>query len=39
MRVLWILNFVLPKVASEMKLKTSFSGGWLIDYAEKLGII
>ena len=36
MRVLWILNFVLPKVASEMKLKTSFSGGWLIDYAEKL---
>ena len=36
MRVLWILNLVLPKVASEINIKSSFSGSWLIDYAEKL---
>lgn len=36
MRVLWILNMILPSVATELKLKTSFSGGWLVDYANKL---
>lgn len=36
MRVLWILNMVLPSVAKELNLKTSFSGGWLVDYADKL---
>ena len=36
MKVLWILNMVLPFVAKELSLKTSFSGGWLVDYANKL---
>lgn len=36
MKVLWITNMVLPKVAQELHLKTSVSGGWLSDYAEKL---
>lgn len=36
MKVLWILNMVLPKVAKELNLKTSFSGGWLVDYADRL---
>ncbi len=36
MRVLWIVNMVLPNVAKEIGLKTSFSGGWLVDYANKL---
>ncbi len=27
---------VLPSVAKELGLQTSFSGGWLIDYAQKL---
>ncbi len=36
MRVLWILNMVLPNVASALELRTSFSGGWLVDYANKL---
>lgn len=36
MKVLWITNMILPKVAKELDLKTSLSGGWLSDYAEKL---
>ena len=36
MKVLWILNMVLPFVAKELSLKTSFSGGWLVDYANQL---
>ena len=36
MRILWIVNMVLPKVAKELHLKTSVSGGWLTDYADKL---
>lgn len=36
MRVLWIVNMVLPCVAQELKLNTSVSGGWLVDYADKL---
>ena len=36
MKVLWIVNMVLPFVASELELKTSFSGGWLVDYAKQL---
>ena len=36
MRVLWIINMVLPSVAKALDLKTSFSGGWLVDYANKL---
>ena len=36
MRVLWILNMVLPSVAKELNIKTSASGGWLVDYSNKL---
>ena len=36
MKILWITNMILPKVAKELNLKTSVSGGWLSDYAEKL---
>lgn len=36
MRVLWIVNMVLPDVAAELNLKTSASGGWLVDYANKI---
>lgn len=32
MRVLWVLNMVMPEAAKALKIKTSFSGGWLIDY-------
>lgn len=36
MKVLWIVNMVLPDVAAELNLKTSVSGGWLVDYANRL---
>ena len=36
MRVLWIVNMVLPNVAAELGMQTSASGGWLVDYANKL---
>ncbi len=36
MKVLWIVNMVLPDVAAQLGLKTSASGGWLVDYANKL---
>ena len=36
MRVLWIVNMVLPDVATALNLKTSASGGWLVDYANKI---
>lgn len=36
MKVLWIVNMVLPNVAKSLGLSTSVSGGWLIDYANKL---
>jgi len=36
MRILWIVNMVLPGVARELNLKTSVSGGWLVDYANRL---
>ena len=39
MRVLWIINMVLPQVAKEIGIKTSVSGGWLVDYANKLGAL
>lgn len=32
MRILWVLNMVMPEAAQELGIKTSFSGGWLIDY-------
>ena len=36
MRILWIVNMVLPDVAAAINMKTSASGGWLVDYANKL---
>ena len=36
MKVLWIVNMVLPDVARELGLNTSASGGWLVDYANRL---
>ena len=36
MKVLWVLNMLLPSVAKKVGLKTSFSGSWLIDYANLL---
>ena len=36
MRILWIVNMVLPNVAQKLDLITSSSGGWLVDYANKL---
>ena len=36
MKVLWIVNMVLPRVASALNMATAASGGWLEDYAYKL---
>lgn len=36
MKILWIVNMVLPSVAEALNLNTSFSGGWLVDYADRL---
>lgn len=36
MKILWIVNMVLPNVATTLNLKTSVSGGWLVDYSNKL---
>lgn len=32
MRILWVLNMVMPEAAKALQIQTSFSGGWLIDY-------
>lgn len=31
-KILWVLNMVMPEAAQALGMKTSFSGGWLIDY-------
>lgn len=36
MRILWITNMVLPHVSNELKIKTSTSGGWLVDFSKRL---
>ena len=36
MKILWIINMVLPNIAKELGLNTSSSGGWLVDYSNKL---
>lgn len=38
MKILWILNMVLPKVANEIGISSSFSGGWLVDLSNKLSL-
>ncbi len=37
MRVLWIVNMVFPAVAEHLGIKTSASGGWLLDLARGVG--
>jgi glycosyltransferase involved in cell wall biosynthesis len=37
MKVLWIVNMVFPSVAKEIGIKTSTSGGWLLDLASAIG--
>lgn len=32
MKILWVLNMVMPEAAKALGIQTSFSGGWLIDY-------
>lgn len=36
MRVLWIVNMVLPKLAETLHIKPGLSGTWMFDIAEKL---
>lgn len=36
MKILWVLNMVMPDASKELGLKTSFSGGWLVDYMSRL---
>ncbi len=36
MKILWVLNMILPNVAKELNVRTSISGGWLVDYANQL---
>lgn len=36
MRVLWIVNMVLPPLASKLNIKSGLSGTWMFDIAEKL---
>lgn len=36
MKVLWLLNMVLPSAADALGMKTSTSGSWLIDYSNQL---
>ena len=36
MRVLWIVNMVLPDAAKALNIKTSFSGSWLVDPLKSL---
>ena len=36
MKILWIVNMVLPDVARALNMKTSASGSWLDDYAKQL---
>nr|WP_305181936.1 glycosyltransferase [uncultured Schaedlerella sp.] len=36
MRILWIVNLVMPELADFLKIETSPSGTWLYDVAERL---
>ncbi len=36
MKVLWVVNMVLPDAAEALGVKTSYSGSWLIDPLKKL---
>jgi hypothetical protein len=36
MRVLWIVNMLLPEIAQHLNVKTSLSGSWMEDASQKL---
>lgn len=36
MRILWIVNVVMPELAEQLKIQTGASGTWLIDIAKRL---
>lgn len=36
MRILWIVNMVLPKLAEKLEIPTGASGTWMFDVAERL---
>ena len=36
MKVLWITNMVFPAVADKLGIRTSSSGGWLLDLAKSI---
>ena len=36
MRILWIVNLVMPELAEHLGIQTSASGTWLFDMAERL---
>ena len=36
MRVLWVVNFIFPDVADELKIPRNISGGWLLDLSKQL---
>lgn len=36
MRILWIVNMVLPELADYLKISTSSSGTWMIDLGQRL---
>lgn len=36
MKILWVLNMVMPDAAKALGIKTSFSGSWLVDPLRKL---
>ena len=36
MKILWVVNMVLPDAAEALGVKTSFSGSWLVDPLKKL---
>lgn len=35
-KVLWFMNFVLPDVAESLGVRTTMSGGWILDFYRKL---
>ena len=36
MKVLWVVNMVMPKLAENLGIQTSASGSWLIDFSDSL---
>ncbi|MBO4856176.1 MAG: glycosyltransferase [Bacilli bacterium] len=36
MRILWIVNLVLPQLSEELKIRNSASGTWLFEWSKKL---